>query len=102
MFIHVHCIQIKTDQGEICESCMNRNFDRKLIEWPHFPVSSQRGDVGGGGGGLPQSAGPCMQIDPDGRQGQTSSPPTSLWLNLTLRSADGREGGRAPLTFAEP
>lgn len=37
-----------------------------------------------------------MQIDPDGRRGQTSSPPQTLWLNLTLRW----EGG--PLTLAEP
>lgn len=55
-----------------------------------LPDSSQRG-LGGGGG-----QGPCMQIDPDGRRGQTSSPPQTLWLNLTLRW----EGGS--LTLAEP
>lgn len=33
-----------------------------------------------------------MQIDPDGHGVQTPVPPQTLWLNLTLRTADGKEG----------
>ncbi|CAB1437998.1 unnamed protein product [Pleuronectes platessa] len=50
---------------------------------PSLPVTNREGPS--------QSAGPSMQIDPDGHGVQTSSPPKTLWLNLTPRTTDGRE-----------
>lgn len=40
-----------------------------------------------------------MQIDPDGHDVQTPVPPQTLWLNLTLMTADGKEG---PPFFGQP
>lgn len=44
---------MKTNQGEICESCMNRNFqanDPDLIKFPHFSMFSLSAAKGVRGG----------------------------------------------------
>lgn len=87
------CIALTKYKGYQFSSLLLRKitFPKSTVPFSHLPVTSQEG--------LSQSAGLCMQIDPDGHGVQTSSPPHTLWLNLTPRTTDGRGG---PFTFAEP
>lgn len=73
---------------QLCMLCLNYNTSGRKM-WPlHSSNLIKLQNLRWGS----ESDGPCMQIDP-GRWGQTSSPPQTVWMNLTLRPS---------LTLAEP